>query len=85
LGRDRIARVGADHDPIGRLFKRRRDRYGRRRYEKALLLVLVFLLAVGAGWERVDWAHVDAGDHSYSIDLPVGWIRFVSGASSIVQ
>lgn len=50
---------------------------------KLAALALVSLLAGCATWERVDKAYAEGPDKSYSVDLPLGWVRFMQQADGI--
>lgn len=49
------------------------------------ILALVSMLALFgcAMWERVDKAQTDGPDKSYSVDLPLGWVRFMPQSDGI--
>lgn len=42
-----------------------------------LVLTLALTLAGCAVWQRVDTPRAEAPDKSYSVDLPVGWVRLM--------
>lgn len=47
------------------------------------LTVLALTLAGCAVWQRVDSPRAEAPDKSYSVDLPVGWVRLMQNAEGL--
>jgi len=50
---------------------------------RIIVLTLLAILAGCSVWQRVDRAHTEAPDHSYSVELPLGWMRFAPDSDGI--
>ncbi|HRH82021.1 MAG TPA: hypothetical protein PLW81_13330 [Thiobacillaceae bacterium] len=51
--------------------------------KKILILALLLVLAGCAVWQRVDNARAEAPDKSYTVDLPLGWVRLMLDSQAI--
>lgn len=51
--------------------------------KKLVALTLILTLAACAMWQRVDQARTEAPDKSYTVDLPLGWVRFLQDETGL--